>query len=85
MVEGVVDSGSSFVKGISGMAGAGDVEWEKKERMSMGEMKKRDELSLKGKDLVEWRRQQVAQGLLAHKTVRQIQAELARLAAQGLG
>ena len=42
-------------------------------------------MTMKGKELIEWRRQQVAQGMLAHKSVRQIQAELAVLASQGMG
>jgi hypothetical protein len=42
-------------------------------------------MKLKGKELVEWRRQYVAQGMLAHKTVRQIQAELEKLATEGVG
>ena len=41
--------------------------------------------TLKGKELVEWRRMRVAQGMLAHKSVRQIQTELALLAEEGMG
>src|SRR5688572_27206141 len=40
---------------------------------------------LRGKALVEWRQQQVALGLLAHKSVREIHAELVTLAVNGVG
>src|SRR5688572_20115625 len=40
---------------------------------------------LKGRGLAEWRQQQVALGLLAHKSVREIHAELVALAAWGIG
>ncbi len=40
---------------------------------------------LRGKALAEWRQQQVALGLLAHKSVREIHAELVALAAKGMG
>ena len=40
---------------------------------------------LKGKELVEWRQQQVALGLLAHKSVREIHAELVSVMKAGTG
>ena len=40
---------------------------------------------LKGKELVEWRQQQVALGLLAHKSVREIHAELVPVMKEGTG
>src|SRR6266508_316581 len=65
---------------------------EKRQKMRMeetvgnGEMVvARPRFQLKGKELVEWRQQYVALGMLAHRSVREIHAELVALEKQGKG